>query len=305
MPVNPQAQVVLDMMAATGFKLVGDPIAVREMLALTPRPQGEPVASVEDRAITANGAQIPLRIYRPEGGPAVTPALVWFHGGGWVIGSLDGSDFGCRIMANASGCTVISVDYRLAPEYKFPTAVDDCLAVTKWVAENGPELGVDGARIAVGGDSAGGNLAAVVSQLARDGGGPAIASQALVYPVTNYDFSTASYRDNAEGYLLERDSMEWFWGHYLRSEADGASTKASPLRHTNLAGLPPAIVLTAEFDPLRDEGEAYAERMRAAGVPVEARRYDGQIHGFFANPAIDDGSEAARHVGKAVARALS
>jgi len=305
MPVNPQAQVVLDMMAATGFKLVGDPVAVREMLALTPRPQGEPVASVEDRAITANGAQIPLRIYRPEGGPAVTPALVWFHGGGWVIGSLDGSDFGCRIMANASGCTVISVDYRLAPEYKFPTAVDDCLAVTKWVAENGPELGVDGARIAVGGDSAGGNLAAVVSQLARDGGGPAIASQALVYPVTNYDFSTASYRDNAEGYLLERDSMEWFWGHYLRSEADGASTKASPLRHTNLAGLPPAIVLTAEFDPLRDEGEAYAKRMRAAGVPVEARRYDGQIHGFFANPAIDDGSEAARHVGKAVARALS
>lgn len=305
MPVNPQAQVVLDMMAATGFKLVGDPVAVREMLALTPRPQGEPVASVEDRAITANGAQIPVRIYRPESGPAVKPALVWFHGGGWVIGSLDGSDFGCRIMANASGCTVISVDYRLAPEYKFPTAVDDCLAVTKWVAENGPELGVDGARIAVGGDSAGGNLAAVVSQLARDGGGPAIAFQALVYPVTNYDFSTASYRDNAEGYLLERDSMEWFWGHYLRSEADGASTKASPLRHTNLAGLPPAIVLTAEFDPLRDEGEAYAERMRAAGVPVEARRYDGQIHGFFANPAIDDGSEAARHVGKAVARALS
>lgn len=305
MPVNPQAQVVLDMMAATGFKLVGDPVAVREMLALTPRPQGEPVASVEDRAITANGAQIPLRIYRPEGGPAVTPALVWFHGGGWVIGSLDGSDFGCRIMANASGCTVISVDYRLAPEYKFPTAVDDCLAVTKWVAENGPELGVDGARIAVGGDSAGGNLAAVVSQLARDGGGPAIAFQALVYPVTNYDFSTASYRDNAEGYLLERDSMEWFWGHYLRSDADGASTKASPLRHTNLAGLPPAIVLTAEFDPLRDEGEAYAERMRAAGVPVEARRYDGQIHGFFANPAIDDGSEAARHVGKAIARAFS
>lgn len=305
MPVNPQAQVVLDMMAATGFKLVGDPVAVREMLALTPRPQGEPVASVEDRTITANGAQIPVRIYRPESGPAVKPALVWFHGGGWVIGSLDGSDFGCRIMANASGCTVISVDYRLAPEYKFPTAVDDCLAVTKWVAENGPELGVDGARIAVGGDSAGGNLAAVVSQLARDGGGPAIAFQALVYPVTNYDFSTASYRDNAEGYLLERDSMEWFWGHYLRSEADGASTKASPLRHTNLAGLPPAIVLTAEFDPLRDEGEAYAERMRAAGVEVEARRYDGQIHGFFANPAIDDGSEAARHVGKAVARALS
>lgn len=305
MPVNPQAQVVLDMMAATGFKLVGDPVAVREMLALTPRPQGEPVASVEDRTIPANGAQIPVRIYRPESGPAVKPALVWFHGGGWVIGSLDGSDFGCRIMANASGCTVISVDYRLAPEYKFPTAVDDCLAVTKWVAENGPELGVDGARIAVGGDSAGGNLAAVVSQLARDGGGPAIAFQALVYPVTNYDFSTDSYRDNAEGYLLERDSMEWFWGHYLRSEADGASTKASPLRHTNLAGLPPAIVLTAEFDPLRDEGEAYAERMRAAGVPVEARRYDGQIHGFFANPAIDDGSEAARHVGKAVARALS
>lgn len=304
MPLNPQARAVLDVMATTGFKLAGDPAAVRAMIALTPRPQGEAVTAVEDRMVPANGAEIPVRIYRPDDARAAKPALIWFHGGGWVIGSLDGADFGCRMMANASGCVVISVDYRLAPEHKFPTAVDDCMGVTQWIAENGASLGVDGSRLAVGGDSAGGNLAAVVSQLARDAGGPSLSFQALVYPVTNYDYGTDSYRENAAGYLLERASMEWFWGHYLRSEADGASAKASPLRHTNLTGLPPAIVITAEFDPLRDEGETYAERLRAAGVPVEFMRFAGEIHGFYANPAIDEGSEAARLIGRAVGRAL-
>ena len=304
MPLNPQARAVLDVMATTGFKLAGDPAAVRAMIALTPRPQGEAVTGVEDRTVPANGAEIPVRIYRPDDARAAKPAFIWFHGGGWVIGSLDGADFGCRMMANASGCVVISVDYRLAPEHKFPTAVDDCMGVTQWIAENGASLGVDGSRLAVGGDSAGGNLAAVVSQLARDAGGPSLSFQALVYPVTNYDYGTDSYRENAAGYLLERASMEWFWGHYLRSEADGASAKASPLRHTNLTGLPPAIVITAEFDPLRDEGETYAERLRAAGVPVELMRFAGEIHGFYANPAIDEGSEVARLIGRAVGRAL-
>ncbi len=305
MPLNPQAKAVLDVMAASGFVIGGDPATLRAMSAMAPRPEGEAVTAVTDRTIPANGADIPVRIYRSDAGTELKPALIWFHGGGWVIGSLDGADFGCRIKANTSNCVVVSVDYRLAPESKFPTAADDAFAVTKWVAEHGAELGIDGSRIAVGGDSAGGNLAAVVAQLARDANGPAITFQALVYPVTNHDFSTPSYAENADGYLLTRASMEWFWRHYLNSEADGASTKASPLRHTNLAGLPPALVITAEFDPLRDEGEAYAEKLRAAGVAVEAKRFDGQIHAFYANPAIDDGSAAARMVGKAVAAAFA
>jgi acetyl esterase len=303
--LNPQAQVVLDMMAAAGFQLEGDPQAVRDMMALAPRPQGEDVAAVEDRTIPANGADIPVRIYRPGTNAAAGPVLVWFHGGGWVIGSLDGADFGCRLMTNASGCVVISVDYRLAPESKFPTAADDCYAVTKWVSEHGAELGVDADRIAVGGDSAGGNLAAVVALMARDAGGPAIKYQALVYPVTHHNYETASYTENAEGYLLTKSSMVWFWGHYLRTEDDGRHHKASPILHESLANLPPALVITAEYDPLRDEGEAYAKKLKEAGVKVEAKRYDGQIHGFYANPAIDDGTAAARLVGDRLRTALA
>jgi acetyl esterase len=303
MAVNPQAQVVLDTMAAAGFELGGDPVALRAMMALAPRPEGEPVAKVEDRTIPANGADIPVRIYRPVGA-GIKPVLVWFHGGGWVIGSLDGADYGCRIMTNTSGAVVISVDYRLAPESKFPTAADDCYGVTKWVSEHAQELGVDANRLAVGGDSAGGNLAAVVSHMARDNGGPAIAYQALVYPVTNHSYETASYSDNADGYLLTRDSMVWFWNHYLNSEEDGKHPKASPLQHPDLSNLPPAFVITAEYDPLRDEGESYAERLRASGVDVKAKRFDGQIHGFYANPAIDEGQEAARMIGRVLAEAL-
>ncbi len=305
MAVNPQAQVVLDMMAAAGFQLEGDPVAVREMMALAPRPQGEEVGSVEDRTIPANGADIPVRIYRPAGATGTLPVLVWYHGGGWVIGSLDGADFGCRLMTNASGCVVISVDYRLAPESKFPTAADDCYEVTKWVSEHAAELGVDASKLAVGGDSAGGNLAAVVSQMARDAGGPAIAFQALVYPVTHHNYDTVSYTDNAEGYLLTKASMVWFWNHYLRDESDGRHPKASPILHENLSNLPPAVVITAEYDPLRDEGEAYAKRLKECGVPVQFQRYDGQIHGFYANPAIDDGVAAAKMVGAALKTALA
>jgi acetyl esterase len=305
MAVNPQAQVVLDMMAAAGFQLEGDPVAVREMMALAPRPQGEEVASVEDRIIPANGADIPVRIYRPDTATAAKPVLVWFHGGGWVIGSLDGADFGCRLMTNASGCVVISVDYRLAPESKFPTAADDCYEVTTWVSEHAAELGVDPFRLAVGGDSAGGNLAAVVSQMARDAGGPPIKFQTLIYPVTHHNYDTASYAENAEGYLLTKSSMVWFWNHYLRSEADGRHPKASPILHEDLANLPPALVITAQYDPLRDEGEAYARRLKECGVSVESKRYDGQIHGFYSNPAIDDGIAAARWVGETLKKTLA
>ena len=304
MPLNPQAKVVIDALATSGFTLEGDPAAVRAMAAAAPRPQGEDVGEVENRTIPVNGTNIPVRIYRPDRRQGAKPVLVWFHGGGWVIGSLDGSDYGCRMVTNASGCVVVSVDYRLAPEHKFPTAAEDCYAVTKWVSENARELSVDPNRLAVGGDSAGGNLAAVVSQMARAAGGPAIKYQALVYPVTNHDFGTASYRENAEGYFLTRASMEWFWGHYLRSASDGRDPRASPLLAENLAGLPPALVITAEFDPLRDEGEAYAEKLRAAGVAVESKRYDGQIHAFYANSLIDDGKAAAVMLGQRVRAAL-
>jgi acetyl esterase len=264
------------------------------------------VGAVEDRAIPGPDGEIPVRIYTPlsaGGGPL--PGLVWFHGGGWVIGNLESADYACRMLANASGCKLISVDYRLAPENKFPGPVDDCVAATEWVSKNASTLGVDASRIAVGGDSAGGNLAAVVAQVAKSAGGPRIGFQALVYPVTDYGVDTQSYLDNAEGYLLTRASMEWFYGHYVNTPEDGKDTRVSPLRSVDLAGLPPAIVVTAEFDPLRDEGEAYAARLREAGVPVVHTRYEGQIHGFFGNPAIDDGRAAALNVGAALREALT
>lgn len=181
---------------------------------------------------------------------------------------------------------VVSVDYRLAPEHKFPAAAEDSYAAAKWAAENAASIGVDPSRIAVGGDSAGGNLAAVVALMARDKHEISIAYQMLIYPVTNHSYATESYTENADGYLLTKDSMEWFWNHYLRNEEDGKNPYASPLQAKDLSGLPPALVLTGEFDPLRDEGEAYAERLKEAGVPVEAKRYDGMIHGFFWMPGV-------------------
>ncbi|MEX1103602.1 MAG: alpha/beta hydrolase [Dehalococcoidia bacterium] len=305
MPLNPQAQQVLEMMAAAGLELGGDPAAVRAFMAAAPRPEGETVGNVEDRTIPGPAGDIPVRIYTPaDAGGGPLPGLVWFHGGGWVIGNLDSADFACRMLTNASGCKLVSVDYRLAPENKFPAPFDDCLAATQWVAANASALGIDPTRIAVGGDSAGGNLAAAVAHVAKAAGGPDISFQALVYPVTDYGVDTQSYQDNAEGYLLTKASMEWFWGHYVNTPADGADPRVSPLRAADLSGLPPAFVITAEFDPLRDEGEAYAKRLKGAGVATTHKRFDGQIHGFFANPAIDDGREAAQLVGKALRGAL-
>ena len=304
MPIHPQAQAVLDMMAAAGISIDGgDPVAVREMLSMAPRPEGEAVAQVENRTIPGPAGEIPVRIYAPalDGTRA---GVVWYHGGGWVIGNLDGADYGARMLANAADAVVVSVDYRLAPENKFPAAADDSFVALAWVAEHAASLGIDPRRIAVGGDSAGGNLAAVVANKARKLGTPAVAFQALIYPVTNYDFGTKSYAENGEGKLLTRASMEWFWGHYLRDASDGENALASPLRETDLTGAPPALVITAEYDPLRDEGEAYAARLRAAGVPVESQRYEGQIHGFYANPAIDDGAAAVHQVAAALRRAM-
>jgi acetyl esterase len=270
------------------------------MAAMAPQVEGEAVKHVEDRTIPGPAGEIPIRIYRPADG--TLPALVYFHGGGWVIGNLDSHDLVCRMLANRSGAVVISVDYRLAPEHKYPAAADDSYAATKWVADNASELDIDPNAIAVGGDSAGGNLAAVVSLMAKEKGGPKLAMQMLVYPVTDYSFETASYTDNAEGYFLTRDAMVWFWDHYLNDRSEGSQPQASPLQATDLSGLPPAWVITAEYDPLRDEGEAYAEKLREAGVPVTVERYNGMIHGFFSmawmlevgERAVNEGSAALR-----------
>ena len=284
MPLDAVVKVMLDQLAAQEGPAMVDvsPEAAREMHRVASAASGAPapVKNVEDRSIPGPGGEIPVRIYTPAAtGPQ--PALVYFHGGGWVIGDLDTHDSTCRTLANSAQCIVVSVDYRLAPEHKFPAAVDDAYAAAAWVADHAEEIGVDKRRVAVGGDSAGGNLAAVVALIARGKNTPRLAYQLLVYPITDYDFETGSYRDNAEGYFLTRDAMKWFWGHYIRSEADGLDPRVSPLRADDLVGLPPALVITAEFDPLRDEGEAYAARLRDDGVPVTVTRYDGMIHGFW------------------------
>jgi len=261
------------------------PKEARQMFRET-RPAGTPappaIGLVKDLTADSPLGSIPLRLYRPAGVPADTrlPALVYFHGGGWVIGDLDTHDVLCRQLTAEAGVSVVSVDYRLAPEHKFPAAVDDAWAATRWVVAHAAELNVDADRLAVGGDSAGGNLAAVVALLARDQGGPPIRLQVLLYPVTDSNVETGSYRDFADGFLLTRESMQWFFNHYVNTEADAADWRLSPLRAPSLAGLPPALIVTAGFDPLRDEGEAYAKRLREAGVCVDAVCYGGMIHGF-------------------------
>lgn len=251
----------------------------------------EPVADVVERDIPGPGGDLRIRIYRPDGdGPL--PALVYFFGGGWTLGTIDTSDGICRSLTNAAGCTTVSVGYRLAPEHKFPAAVEDCHAATRWVADHAADLGLRPDRVAVGGDSAGGNLAAAVTLLARERGGPDLVHQLLVYPNTDYASDTASMRENTDPLLFNRTSVEWYWGHYLSAPADGAHPLASPLR-ADLGGLPPATVLTAEYDPLRDQAEQYAERLRQAGVPVALTRYPGMVHGFFAMSGVLDAANRA------------
>jgi acetyl esterase len=245
----------------------------------------EPVGDVTE--ITIPGPVTPgsrfglrLRVYRPAGtGP--WPVLVYFFGGGWSLGTLDTCDGICRMLANRARCMTVSVAYRLAPEHKFPAAVEDCYAAAAWAAAQAGELGGDPARLAIGGDSSGGNLAAAVALLARERGGPAITHQLLVYPNTDYQAATPSMRDISDEYLFNPASVRWYWGLYLARPEDGASMLASPLRADDLSGLPAATVITAEYDPLRDEGELYAKRLKEAGVPAEVIRYDGMIHGFF------------------------
>jgi acetyl esterase len=297
MPLDPQAQAFLDQMVAmAGPPMhtlpVPDARALMMALAGMSGASGVSLAKVDDRAIPGPAGTIPVRIYTPNGtGPF--PILVYYHGGGWVLGSLDTHDSICRELAHGAGCLVVSVDYRLAPEHKFPAAADDSYAALVWTAAHAAEIGGDPKRIAIGGDSAGGNLTCVVALMARDKGGPSLVLQLPVYPVTDVACDTPSYRDNAKGYLLEADAMTWFWDHYLPSRADGEQPYASPLRAADLRGLPPALVITAEFDPLRDEGEAYAARLEAAGVPTTLRRFDGMIHGFFGMSGMMDQAKTA------------
>lgn len=252
----------------------------------------EPVARVEERRSPGPAGAIPLRLYYPEA-PGPLPVTLYFHGGGWVLCNLDTHDTVCRRLANAAQCLVVSVDYRLAPEHPFPAAVEDSWAATQWVAANAGTLGGDPTRVAVAGDSAGGNLATVVALLARDAGRPKLAFQLLVAPVIDYLPDNPSYRDNGEGFLLTRAFMAWFFRHYLQRRQDTQDWRAVPALAPSVAGLPPAMVLTAEYDPLRDEGEAWARRLAAAGVPTTHRRFEGTIHQFFSmSQALPQGREA-------------
>jgi acetyl esterase len=295
MPVDPQIQALLDLRAnlpPMHTLPVADArlqMAARDIPGLR-KPE---VGSVANRDMQGPGGSLALRIYTPKGdGPF--PLTVFFHGSGFVLCSLDTHDGMCRNLCAGANCVVVSVDYRLAPEHRFPAATEDCLAATRWAAANAAALNGDGGKIVVAGDSAGGNLAAVTALRVRDEGGPKLIGQMLIYPVTDYYVpGTPSMTENAEGYGLTRDGMIWFWNHYVRTPADGVHPHASPLRASTLAGLPPALVYTAQYDPLRDEGEYYAEALRRAGVPVEMKRWDGVNHGFFFFPGIVDKSTQA------------
>jgi acetyl esterase len=247
-------------------------------------PEPPELKSIEPLVIPSPAGSIPARFYTPvrlRKANDLAPCLVFFHGGGWVIGNLDSHDVVCRKLADEGRLIVISVDYRLAPEHKFPAAVDDAVAATRWIAGHAEELGIDASRLMVGGDSAGGNLAAVVAISARDGDGPAIAGQVLIYPAVDFAMKHPSHREPETSVLLTHSVIKWFSGHYLNHAADGNDWRASPARATTLAGLPPAYVLTAGADPLRDEGDEYAERLKQAGVAVTYQHFPGQFHGFF------------------------
>ena len=245
-------------------------------------PPGPEVHEVMDMEAAGPEGPIPVRIYWPRESDEAMPALVWYHGGGWTIGSIEGADANCRRLATMADCIVISVDYRMGPEDPFPAAVDDAYAIAVWAVQNAPRMNIDPELIAVGGDSAGGNLSAVVCQLLRDRGGPTLAHQLLVYPATDAACDSKSYKENA-AYVLTPEVMGWFYNNYCPPEVDRLQPRVSPLRAESFAGLPSATIVTAEYDPLRDEGMAYADALAAAGVPVQAKCYDGQIHTFFVN----------------------
>ncbi len=297
MSLDPQAQRLLEKFADSGAMPPIEelkPIQLRTELAIRPPDVVDPVGSVENIFIDSPARSIPIRIYWPKNrAQMLLPLVIFFHGGGFVTGSLDSYEALCRTICHRTGMAIASVDYALAPEAKFPQAPEECYAATCWLAAQAKSMGVDENRIAVMGDSAGGCLATVVAQLATVRKGPAICQQLLVYPVTDYSFDTPSYKENADGYFLTKELMQWFWQHYLSTPEEGSDPMVSPLRIEDLSGMPPAVVITAGFDLLRDEGVAYAKRLQDAGVVVHAKHYPGMIHGFLAFPRIIDAADDA------------
>ena len=294
MPVDPQIQALLDEMREAGAKPFEE-LTVAEARAASwsfAALQGEPeeVASVEHTFVPGPNGELPVRIYTPAGaGPF--PGLVYFHGSGWVVLNIAVCDTTMRALANSTGCKVIAVNYHKAPEHPFPIPFEDCWAATNWAFEHAEELQLDPERIGVIGDSAGGNLAAAVALRARDEGAPKLAYQALIYPAVEHGWDTGSAHENAEGYLLQRESMHWFWDHYVPDKSLVNDWRVSPLAAKDHSGLPPTFIATAEFDPLRDDGRNYHVALHDAGVPVTYVEYDGMIHGFYWMQGIADGAK--------------
>ena len=312
MPLDPDAKNLLDLLVAAGRPKVWQvsPPEAREgisALAQAADAKDVPIGRIDNGAMPGPAGTLPYRSYTPKDAASdPLPALVYFHGGGFVIGDLDTHDGLCRLFANASGCRVISVAYRVAPEHKFPAAIDDAYAAASWVAEHARELGIDAERIAIGGDSAGATLSAVVCQLAKGAGGPKLALQLLLYPATESGVDTPSRVALAEGYLLEKKSIEWFFRQYVELGTDPIDPRLSPLLAPDVSGLPPAHIHTAEFDPLVDEGKAYADKLAAAGVPVEYTCHPGMIHHFFCLAgAIPYARTAIANAGAAIKQALA
>ena len=308
MPLHPAARLMLDQLATVEAPRLWDlPIEqVRAgQMVFASIGAGDPVevGAVEDRTVTGPHGDIPVRVYTPSADQigSTIPAVVYLHGGGWVFMSIESHDGICRRLAAESGAVVVSVEYRLAPEHPFPIPLDDCDAAISWVAAHAVEIGAEPGMLAVMGDSAGGNLAAAATLVARDRKRPHLAAQVLVYPALDPARDTPSYRENGAGYLLDDPGMEWFWQQYLQDDEHEKNPLAAPARADDLRGLPPATVITAEFDPLRDEGEAYATRLSESGVVARTHRVPGMLHGFLGMPAMFDEANDAMGI---AARAL-
>jgi acetyl esterase len=308
MALDPESQRLLDLMAAANrpaWHTLTPKEARALYLSLRPAAQGPRPAEAEviDRTIPGPAGELPIRIYRPAAAAdARLPGLVYAHGGGWVFGNLESHDVLCAQLALEAGIAVVAIDYRLAPEARFPGGFDDVVAGLKWVADNGPSIGIDPAKLAIGGDSAGGNLAAAVSIWARDQGGPKLRLQLLAYPVTDAVARAESYRRYEDGYGLNAAAMEWFFDHYTPDKATRGDWRVSPLRAASLAGLPPALVITAGYDPLRDEGRAYAFRLQQEGTLADLVEFGGMLHGFLSSPMLLHGARRGTSLAAAALR---